>query len=191
MKALVVLFALAATAHADSFAAPKLYAAMFEKGHHWTFDIKTKGKGAAVMTCEVADVKTYANGVASKITCDRKLDSDYSIGPAGVWAATAKGLSSQRDEEFPDKIDDDLVMIAARPRASKKRTKDDEGGYSVEKVFAKGTQWCKSFDAMHAGAGDAEITTSCFKPDVGLAWGELDIRSGPSDPRDIVYTARD
>ena len=42
MKALAVLLALATTAHAGAFVPPKLYAAMFEKGHRWTFDVTTK-----------------------------------------------------------------------------------------------------------------------------------------------------
>ena len=197
MKALAVLLALATTAHAGAFVPPKLYAAMFERGHRWTFDVTTKvqmsdgtrSKDASVLTCEVAEVRTYAKAVASKITCDRELDSNYAFVPSGLWVATAKGLARLPDVDLPDAIGDSTPVIPAAPRTHAKRTKDDEGGYYVEKVFAKGKQWCAAFDALHVGAGDPGMHTLCFTPGVGLAWGELDYRGG--DPRDVVYTARD
>lgn len=199
MTALAVLLALGAPAHAGVFAPPKLYAPMFDKGHRWTFDVTTTvrlwdgthtavSKDTSVLTCEVADVKNYAKAVASKITCDHSLDSDYAFVPDGLWVATASGLARLPDLELPDAINDSSPVLAAAPRTSSKRTKDGYGGYFVARVFARKRQWCTSEDTTHGGAGDGAITTLCFEPGAGLAWGELDYRGG--DPRDVVYTAR-
>jgi hypothetical protein len=182
----IVAALLAWTAAADA-APPKLYAAMFAKGHRWTYDVSANGE-TSVLTCEVAGVKAYAKAVASKITCDRELDSDYAFVPDGLWVATARGLARLPDYELPDTVDDSSPVIAAAPRASTKRTKDGYGGHYVARVFARKGMWCTQNDTTHGGAGDGAIETLCFKPGTGLAWGELDYRGG--DPRDVVYTAR-
>jgi hypothetical protein len=172
-----------------AFAVPALFSAMFDSGHTWTYDLTVNGK-KTTMTCKVAEVKVFGTTVASKITCD----SDDAFTPAGLWIASPTSLGQLTDPELPDSAKGlaPIEMIPLKPHKSSKRVKDDEGGYTVERVFAKKGMWCAQDDGTHVSNGDLSISTFCFKPGVGLAWGELDMKEvvEGETPRHVVFSAR-
>jgi hypothetical protein len=169
---------------------PAHYAALFEKGRTWTYELavtdfdyveRPDGTVRAVpgkpvksrFTCTVADV---AGNVAT-VTCDKEIDSAYSFRVDGQWVATRTGIA--RDEGGP-------VLVGVRPKVRRTRTKTDFGGYMVTAVTspAKDT-WCSVDDTTKYGAGDGAITTVCFKAGVGVASGKFDYYGGT--PRIVEY----
>ncbi len=180
----------------SAVAAPKLashYAAMFEKGHTWSyrlsvtgFDWKERPNGTyktiqlkpvvSTFRCTVADVVTSAESVTSTIECTQDIDSNYGFRPDGGWVATKDGLYREGD---------DHPVIAAAPRSLRKKTKDDFGGFYTESITRSSGAWCSSTDTTTAGAGDGGITTMCFRPGGGLASGRNDYHGGI--PRIVEY----
>jgi hypothetical protein len=175
-----------------ALADPKLpahYAGLFENGRTWTYELAVtdfdhverpdgtlqavRGKPVrSKFTCTVADV----TGVVATITCDKEIDSVYSFRVDGQWVATKTGIA--RDEGGP-------VLVGARPKVTRTRTKTEFGGHLVIAVTspAKGT-WCNVEDTTKYGAGDGAITTVCFKAGA-IASGKLDYHGGT--PRIVEY----
>ena len=187
---LAVLAILSASSAARAEAKlPAHYAALFENGRTWTYELSVTGfdfverpdgtmkavPGKPVRSTFSCTVTEVAANVAT-ITCDKEIDSAYSFRVDGAWVATKAGIA--RDEGGP-------ALVPARPRVSRTRTKTDFGGHLVIAVTspAKGT-WCNVVDTTKYGAGDGAITTVCLDAG-GVASGKLDYHGGT--PRIVEY----
>jgi hypothetical protein len=174
--AAAAVLAATAPAAADTKLPPH-YAALFEKGRHWTYDVtltKYDDSPASVtkqqVTCtvtEVGDVPT--RGKVSKLTCTPHLDAEwiehaYYASESGLALIAADAKLPTTAAELDDAIYH-LGVVPAKPKAVRTVTKAEPSinpkGVDIEGVRAEGDGWCTFHDSSTADP-DGEVRSECF-----------------------------
>ena len=151
------------------------YAALFESGRSWTFEVKyhnsfwddqdpkadangnVNDESTGTATCKVTAVEDTDDGKSSHIECDALGSDDVGGEPlSGDWLAAADGLYKVDAESR------ELVMAAA-PVAKQETSKDNPDDPTQEtgwlKIEKKGDAWC--WDSS-AAMGDESWQSLCF-----------------------------
>ena len=149
-----------------------LYAAMFEKGHRWTYEVTMHGKKRTV-TCSVAEVAVLERAIASRIECDDSLFDLDDLGPEGIWLATDDGIGpppSKRDGMTNRYGTPLYIVMPFKPTVV---TEEPSANNVIDKrtAPAKGT-WCNVKDDARTKYSPS-IRTRCFQDGVGIASGTI------------------
>jgi hypothetical protein len=153
------------------------YAALFAQGASWRYAVTTTGemydpdepkadhdgmvrdKSTADARCRVAEVRTWTDGVMSRVECDGFGDRDPIT---GAWAADADGLYKLEDlpaaGAAPELTEEALVIAAAPVEGRRGDADGTEFGQSTE-VSPQPGGWCVTHSAW---GGDESYTTLCF-----------------------------
>lgn len=169
MRRVVVLIVLAALVPTRAVAAPALpprYAAMFEPGRRWTYqltrvDLVPVERGQATVwrsvraprrqvTCAVAAAEARGGVWWAEVVCDDEVDPNGMTSPAGTWLADARGLYRLADARGSALA---IPLALAGPPL----------------VSARGGARCATRDRRADPIGDGSLDRACF--DGGLARG--------------------
>ena len=182
-------------ARAEPAKLPEHYAALFDAGRTWTYDVATttydqenwgpktrppKKTESAVATCKVASVGAIGAAQTSAIECDRDLEQLAPV--AGLYVATADGL--YRVHELP-RTEAELAalgepLIGARPRPF--RTAVHE---AVHGLRGSHNGWCTYDDT--SDDPDGAVKSQCYSS-AGIATGDFD--GGGEEWRKVSYRLR-
>ncbi len=184
--AALVLVVAASSANAT----PPPYAALFEQGHRWSYDVElttyedspnvTKRE---VVTCEVTAVATVpARGLVSRVTCSPHLDAefvehDFYASPDGLRFIDSGGALAKSAKEVDDSARG--IVIAAKPKAFRKVTHVkmlDIDDNAVAGISVEPHGWCVFEDTSRVDA-DGNKQSMCFANGVGITSGEFNSSS--------------
>ena len=158
--ALILIAALIPTPTAAAPALSPRYAARFEAGRRWTYQVDRidevpDERGAATVwrsvraprrrvTCEVVAVEAYRGYAWAQIACDDERDPNGMTSPAGTWLADGRGLY---------RVADARASALAIPLAF--------AGPPV--VAATGGPRCAVRDRRADPIGDGALDRACFR----------------------------
>lgn len=186
---------------ASANATPAHYAALFEQGHRWsydveltTFDDRPNVTKRMVVTCEVTTVVTVpSRGLVSRVTCSPQLDADYVehdyyASPEGLRFIDSGGAPLAKTAKDVD-ANAGNVVIATRPKAFRKIEHVkmlDTDADAIEGISAEPHGWCVFEDSSRVDA-DGHKQSRCFTNGIGITSGEF---NSSSKGYHIVYKLR-
>lgn len=174
MRSAIISLALGTSvAHAEVALAPH-YAAMFEKGHTWTYEVMSYGEKRSV-TCAVAEIVVWHRSIASRIECVGSLGEFVMSQPDRIWLATPDGLARPIGRDAMTNKYDALpmeVVMPAKPTVYTEKRRATKSSFFKRTSPAKGT-WCNVIDDARAEFGERTITTTCFHDGVGIVSGSI------------------
>jgi hypothetical protein len=172
----------------DAARYPAHYAALFEAGRSWTYQVETTHTipdeppdvETALVRCKVAGTGAFDGGTWSQIDCDGDFGQQQPV--AGVWVADARGL--YRLDAAPGtaaELDPEYLRMPATPEATSEDIIDDPFGDGPQPIGSRsvspaGEGWCF---ALTTEVGDAAWDEQCFGPE-GITNGTVGW-SGGSD----------
>jgi len=155
-----------------------VYAALFERGAVWTFNVEQLDSDfdetgeyvddvdQMVLACRVVQVEKLGDVEVSEVACDDGWPSTGGREPlTNVWARSSRGLWSIG--EWPDGAPVELdgePMISNPPRSWDVTETDPESGEPVFETFVEGSgdHWCWTSRVVQ---GDSSWTEWCLGPD--------------------------
>lgn len=157
------------------------YAAIFEDGKRWTFDVATETydggedySGEAVVECWVETVETDGDFTTAEIACGQAPMSGapfvgmFTMGPGGFW------------EGGPEEASSSPPAIAAVPEAYQhedEQGEDNGGGVDGVQLTHEGDAWCVR---TYWTGGDGGGRAYCVQAGVGFAGGDTSFDGGSS-----------
>lgn len=166
------------------------YAALFQPGATWTYEVKTRSQapddpertgdgvvaGSARVVCKVEEVHPVVGGLASRIACDDSLGYQDSVTAEGVWIATARGLWHAAEMPAADgapSLPEDQMVLSSHPTPDKQETGSESSG-SSRTLSKEGDAWCK---VVSLWGGDESWSSVCIGPG-GVVSGESGTAGG-------------